>query len=351
LKSISKIKTILVGLGRIASSLELDPYRNKPCTHSGVLFSNWGKSKFELQGIYDSDPQKVNAFLNQWNIKKHDLQIPNFSVEELKKQGFDFGIVATKSNSHFLIASQMIKAGIKNILVEKPVSLNSKDAKQLKNLADKMGAKIWINHERRYHPRYEYVKNQIDSGMYGQVQSVRANVFTSAKNPGLAFSKVGGGPLLHDGTHAIDLLFWLFGKLYLRYANVVFPNQDSIEDRATAWFTNKNSIEIFLDVSGGREYFQFEIDIFTSKKRIILSNDGFQIFDSKNSKLYKGFQSLVSKPWKNLPKLERSNAFLGIYHEIWQNITKKTDYQEGTLQDNIDILECIESIYKFRRKK
>ena len=50
-----KFKTLLIGLGRIASKLENDPLRYHPCTHAGVLFSSFGKKHFLLTGIYDTN--------------------------------------------------------------------------------------------------------------------------------------------------------------------------------------------------------------------------------------------------------------------------------------------------------
>lgn len=358
MKTNRKINTLLVGLGRIASGLELDPLRLKPCTHAGVLFSPWGKKHFSLQGFYDQDLEKIGKFQKQWRVSSTGLALTSEEFlglakkkDQNQKQEYDFAIVATTSHTHFEIACHLIRSGIKFILIEKPVSLNSHDAKKLAKLARENKVKIWINHERRYHPRYQYVKELLSKGAYGKIESVRANVFTSAKNPGLAFSKFGGGPLLHDGTHAVDLLFWILGPLNLRAANVVRPTQKSIEDKATAWLVNKDQVDVFLDVAGGRDYFQFEIDIFTTKARLVLSNDGFQLFASDPSPLYKGFRSLRAKEWKKIPDRKRSNAFLGIYQEILNNVKGKSDYQEGTLEDNIDILECIESIYRFRRKK
>ena len=348
---------MLVGLGRIASTLEKDPLRIKPCTHAGVLFSEWGQKNFALEGIFDTNPEKVSLFQNQWNLNEDSILISPEKFNSIGSQrkgnrhpGFDFCIIATPSATHFTIAANLIRAGIPNLLIEKPVSLTSEDAKKLKTLADRQNAKIWINHERRYHPKYQFIKRIIESKNYGKVELVRANVLTSAKNPGMAFSKTGGGPLIHDGTHALDLMFWMFGKLKIRYANVIRQKPKFIEDRATAWLTSRNGIEVFLDVAGGRDYFQFEIDIFTTKGRFILSNDGFHFYLSNPSSLYKGFKSLEPTTFSGFSDLEKSSAFLGIYQEIESNIRQKSDYQEGTIKDNIDILECIESIYQFRRK-
>ncbi|WP_109019798.1 Gfo/Idh/MocA family protein [Leptospira kobayashii] len=351
-----KIKVILVGLGRIASKLELDPLRKKPCTHAGVLFSGFGKKNFELGLAIETKEERRNDFRDQWGLPPEFPILENLNRKQIEsfaraKSASHLAVIATPSSSHFDTAKQLLNFGIKNLLIEKPVALSKKEGVLLRNLMNKKNARIWVNHERRYHPRYLFVRDLLQKGSFGKVQSVRANVFTSAKNPGLAFSKSGGGPLLHDGTHAMDLIHWFFGKPKLNYAKLVFPKQGTIEDRATAWFSAKNGIEIYLDVSGGRDYFQFELDILTNSHRLILSNDGFQFWEGKTSELYKGFQSLSPIQIPKFPDSEKSNAFLGIYQEIVEVIRGKKNRQEGNIEDNIHILDSLESIYNFRKSE
>lgn len=343
----SKIKTILIGLGRIGSSLETDPYRKKPCTHMGVLQSDWGKDQFEFILGMDRDPKKCESFQSFWKTQA-EIVDPNPKKVKFPKS-IQLAVISTPSVFHEDWAIHCIRQGIPNLLIEKPVALSESGAKRIQKLASQYKTRIWINHERRYHPSYRYVKDQLTKGHLGNLKSIRASVFTSAKNPGLAFSKQGGGPLLHDGTHAVDLLHWLIGKPKLMEAKLEHPKKGAIESRAVAWFRSKTGVDVFLDVSGERKYFQFELDLHTDSHRIICSNDGFQFFQSESSKLYKGFQSLSPYEPPGFPNPKTANAFLGIYEEISQVIMGKKQTMEGTLSDNIEILNMIESIY--RQKK
>ncbi|XDD55836.1 Gfo/Idh/MocA family protein [Leptospira sp. WS4.C2] len=343
----SKIKTILIGLGRICSSLETDPFRKKPCTHMGVLTSEWGKDRFEFVLGLDNNPEKCESFQSFWNTK---TEIVNSDPTKVTlPNSIQFAVISTPSANHEDWAKHCIRQGIPNLLIEKPVALTESGAKRIQKLAKKHKTRIWINHERRYHPSYQFVKDQLTKGKFGNLKSIRASVFTSAKNPGLAFSKLGGGPLLHDGTHAVDLIHWFLGKPKLVDSKLERPKKNSIESRAVAWFQTKAGVDIFLDVAGERDYFQFELDIHTDTHRIICSNDGFQFYQSETSNLYKGFRSLVPFFPAQFPKPETANAFIGIYDEIFQVITGKKQTMEGTLSDNIEILNLIESIY--RRKQ
>ncbi|MBM9592771.1 Gfo/Idh/MocA family oxidoreductase [Leptospira sp. 201903075] len=343
----SKIKTILIGLGRIGSSLESDPFRKKPCTHTGVLQSDWGKDRFSLVLGLDTKEEKCQEFQSLWTAETS--QVSPDPTKTKFPPSIALAVITTPSAYHEEWAKHCIRSGIPNLLIEKPVALTKAGAKRIQTLAKKHNTRIWINHERRYHPSYHYVKDQLTRGNLGTLKSIRASVFTSAKNPGLAFSKLGGGPLLHDGTHALDLIHWFLGKPKLVDAKLERPKKGAVESRATAWFQTKSGVDVFLDVAGGRDYFQFELDLHTDTHRIICSNDGFQFYQSETSKLYKGFRSLVSYEPKLFPKPESSNAFLGIYEEIFQVITGKKQRMEGTLSDNIEILDLIESIY--RRKQ
>ncbi|MCW7492135.1 Gfo/Idh/MocA family oxidoreductase [Leptospira sp. 2 VSF19] len=343
----SKIKTILIGLGRICSSLETDPFRKKPCTHMGVLQSDWGKDRFEFILGLDSHSEKCESFQSSWNLPAETVH-PDPSKFSLPKS-IQLAVISTPSVSHENWAIHCITQGIPNLLIEKPVALTESGAKRIQKHAIKYNTRIWINHERRYHPSYKYVKEQLTKGNLGKLKSIRASVFTSAKNPGLAFSKLGGGPLLHDGTHAVDLLHWILGKSKLVDSRLERPKKGATESRAVAWFRSMEGVDVFLDVSGGRKYFQFELDLHTDSHRIICSNDGFQFFQSQTSKLYKGFQSLSPYDPPDFPSPETANAFLGIYDEIYQVIKGNKQKMEGTLSDNIEILNMIESIYRKKR--
>lgn len=339
-----KIKVILIGLGRIASKLEKDPYRKKPCTHMGVLASAFGKKNFQFISGFDTSSQVCDEFRATWNTNVSIM--PEKLTNEFRFPKADLAIIATPSNSHVRLAKKCIDSEIPNILIEKPVAMHVKDAKSIETMAKKKGTNLWINHERRYHPSYLFVKNELTKGNFGVLKSIRASVFTSAKNPGIAFSKFGGGPLLHDGTHAVDLIHWIVGKPKLIHSVLDRPKKGIVETRAYACFQSENQVEITLDVSGGRDYFQFELDLHTSSHRIICSNDGFRFYRSVPSRLYQGFHSLQEYTPKGFPKPELSNAFLGIYTEIVNVIQKKQIHKEATIADNVKILETIESIYR-----
>ncbi|PJZ69423.1 oxidoreductase [Leptospira perolatii] len=336
-----KTGAILLGLGRIASILEKDPYRQKPCTHAGVLLSDWGKRNFTLNCGFDPNLEKREGFAKQWGFSESKL----YSIlekENLADSTPDLAIIATPSESHFDHALWAIKSGISNLLIEKPICDSLDKVKKLKELVEKHSVKVWVNHERRFHPKYQWAKRILDSGKYGKIRTIRASVLTSALAPGRAYTgKV--GPLFHDGTHALDLVHWLVGMPDQITSTIRKRKSLPIEDSVTAILEYKNGQTVFLEVGGSRRYFQFELDIMTESARIILSNDGFQFFKSLPSKKYKGFNSLTEAPFPEKSSLG-SNPFRNLYSEIRSVLTGKSDTITGSFYDNLEIMELLNRI-------
>jgi len=338
-----KFKTLLIGLGRIASLLEKDKFRYHPCTHAGVLFSPFGKKHFELSGIYDTDKEQTQQFLKQWNLNPKNLP---YQISDLQNQYFDFAIIASSSEAHFENTQLAIDLGIRNLLIEKPICISKQQLKKLVHLKDKFALNIWVNHERRYHAFYRYVKDLIQTNQYGELRTIKASVLTSFRDPGNAFSG-GGGPLLHDGTHAVDYIDYLLECEPIKVESKLIKanSMSKIEEQAIALLTYPQNVFVFLEAGGKRKYFQFEIDIQTEEARFLLSNDGHHFYISKPSKLYKGFRSLTEIPLPKIKKTE-SNPWINLYQEIVQVLSGKSSKIIGSLDANIRIYHTLDTIYK-----
>lgn len=334
-----KYKVLLLGLGRIASSLEKDPLRYHPCTHSGVLLKSSLSKFFSLEGVYDRDPEKINNFFSDWNL---DSKKNTSSLDLIKKRKYDLCIVASSSVAHFENTKFAMELGIPNILIEKPICTSLEELQKLKKLQRKFKTKIWVNHERRYHPLYRHVRDALVSGEWGKIMTLRASVLTSGLSPGIAFEKLGGGPLLHDGTHAIDFLDFLFAKIpKLHFSKLEKPKNQSVESRAISVLEYPGNVFVFLEAGGERQYFQFEIDIQTTQVRMILNNDGHSFWKSGESPLYKGFRSLQKGI---LPEFSSTNPWIPLYEEILLHLNGKGQKILGNFQANERILKTIQLI-------
>ncbi len=124
-------------------------------------------------------------------------------------------IVATLNSALAPIATAAAAAG-KHVLIEKPGALNAAELKVLQAAAQTTGAKVRIGYNHRFHPALQKAREIVDSGVLGQLMFIRARYGHGGRkgydrewraDPKLS----GGGELIDQGVHLIDLAGWFLG--------------------------------------------------------------------------------------------------------------------------------------------
>ena len=144
------------------------------------------------------------------------LNVQYFSSIELalKKSRPDGAIIATPNSKHKENAELFLSEKIP-VLIEKPISSDIKSAREIVIYAKKQKTKILIGHHRRHNKIIQNAKRKIQSGNLGKIISIHAtcwlfkpnNYFNSWRK------SVGGGPLLINLVHDIDLMRYLIGEI------------------------------------------------------------------------------------------------------------------------------------------
>ncbi len=132
----------------------------------------------------------------------------------------DAVVVATPPYLHHQMVIAALEAG-KHVLCEKPMARNLAEARDMVKLAESANVVAVINHEFRYLPIRQRVKELIDEGYVGQPHSVAMNVFRSTlADPNdrpfgwLMEQDKAGGMLGASGSHDIDSLRWWLGEIH-----------------------------------------------------------------------------------------------------------------------------------------
>ncbi len=117
----------------------------------------------------------------------------------------DAAVVATPAQTHFELCHQLLKAG-KDVFVEKPITLESKDAKALAELAEKQRRILQVGHIFRFDPASKWLREAIKQGKFGRLKILRGN-FSGFKRP-----RNDSGVTFADAIHFVDLFNFILGK-------------------------------------------------------------------------------------------------------------------------------------------
>jgi len=154
--------------------------------------------------------KRLAAKCGKWNTKAFD------SFDEiLENQEVDCIGIMSPTNFHFDQAKKAIEKG-KHVLVEKPVTLNQAELKELYALSNTTGCVVFPGHNFVYRPVIREAKKIIESGKLGNVSyaSLRAVHFIPEDHAAgwrKSFSQSGGGAMMDSGTHLVYQLLYLMG--------------------------------------------------------------------------------------------------------------------------------------------
>jgi predicted dehydrogenase len=91
--------------------------------------------------------------------------------EDLYSLGLDAVVIATPPVTHFSIAQQCLQQNL-NVLIEKPMTLNSQHALELVELAKEKDLILMVGHTFEYNPAVQFLKEIVDSGELGEVHYI-----------------------------------------------------------------------------------------------------------------------------------------------------------------------------------
>ena len=98
----------------------------------------------ELVGVHDSNPDTARKIAAKCKTRAFG------SLEEMV-DAVDAASIVTPTSTHLVIAEPFLKRG-KHVLVEKPIAMDTEEARKLVDLAEKHGAKLAVGHVERFNP-------------------------------------------------------------------------------------------------------------------------------------------------------------------------------------------------------
>lgn len=223
-----KINWGIIGCGVIADS------------HAKAVI---GSEKTVLAAVCDIIPEKAKKLADLYNAEK----IYDNYNDLLADSNIDAVSICTPSGMHGQMVQDAAAAG-KHILCEKPMEITSDKMDALINAVDKAGVKMGCVFQRRLLKEAVAVKEALDSGRFGRViladaylKYYRSPEYYRSADWRATWEWDGGGALMNQGIHGIDLLTWLVGDVESVFARCATQIYDfDVEDTAIASLKFKN---------------------------------------------------------------------------------------------------------------
>lgn len=190
----------------------------------------------------------------------------------IEREDVDAVIIGVPNQHHAPLAIRAIEAG-KHVLLEKPMAINSHEARRIYDASKQTGAVVMIAHQMRFESVPMQIKEQVERGELGRIYTAKTGWYRRKGIPGWGtwFTRMdqsGGGPLIDIGVHMLDLALYLmgnpkpvsvYGATYAEFGpkrkgigTWGKPNWDGVydvEDLATALIKMEDGSTLSLEVS------------------------------------------------------------------------------------------------------
>jgi predicted dehydrogenase len=347
-----------------------------------------------LELAYDIDGERKKEF-----VKKYGC-LPAQSHEEIFSNGkIDIVIVSTINKFLVPLSIEALRTD-KHVLCEKPPGRNLEEAKDLYQVATKSKRKLKIGFNHRHHPGVRKAKDLVDAGEIGEIYYIRTRYGHGGR---LGYEKEwranidlsGGGELIDQGIHVLDLLNWFIGDFseVFSYSTTYFwktdqgQDQDLVrtwEDNVFALLKTPNGKVAFLHASCTQWKNLFSFEIFGRDGYLVVEglggSYGQETLKIGKRKLVNGYKLLVDKEGKiptssnelitnqlitnNLrskyaggPPDEEVITFDGpdiSWEEEWRDFLSAISTNRnplGNVYDGLKAMELVDAIYRSAREE
>ena len=214
----------------------------------------------------------------------------------LQHPGLQIVNVCTPSGTHAELGIRAAEAG-KHVLVEKPIEISLERADALIAACDKAGVKLGVIFQSRFLPAVQRIKQAIDEGRLGKlmlgdalVKWYRAPEYYAPGSWRGTLKMDGGGALINQAIHTVDLLCWMMGPAASAFAMKAALRYPHIEAEDTLVGTVKfqnDALGVVQAATSAKPGFKRRLEISGERGTVILDGDAISVWaiDGEESNL------------------------------------------------------------------
>ena len=191
----------------------------------------------EMVAFCDLIPERAQTAAKEYGVQ--NAKVYTDYRELLKDPEISVVHVCTPNRSHSIITVDALEAG-KHVMCEKPMAINSEEAKKMLDAAKRTGKKLSIGYQSRFRNDSLFLKQEAEEGTFGDIYYAKATAIRRRAVPtwGVFLNEYeqGGGPLIDIGTHALDLTLWMMNNYKPKYCvGTAYHKLNKQTDQGNAW--------------------------------------------------------------------------------------------------------------------
>ncbi|MBC8101900.1 MAG: Gfo/Idh/MocA family oxidoreductase [Cytophagales bacterium] len=259
-------------------------------THAGAIAQI---KDAELVAVADVNADRAREMAEKFGVGK----VYSSDQDLLSDGEIDAVCLCTPSGMHADGAVAALLAG-KHVIVEKPMEISLEACDRMIAAEDSTGKKLAIISQHRFDAATLLVKEAIDSGKLGSLVLADATVkwwrtqeyYDSGDWRG-TWAMDGGGALMNQGVHTVDLLQWLAGGVssLFAYTRTAAHERIEVEDIAVAALRFENgAVGTLTATTAAYEGFPVRIDLYGTEGTAVLEGDRLKTLKFKTGEEFHG---------------------------------------------------------------
>jgi predicted dehydrogenase len=207
---------------------------------TGSIARHQARALAEVEGaaavaVLSRDPERAAAFAEEFELEPY-VDLTAF----LAASSLEAVSVCSPSGAHLEYIEAAATAG-KHVIVEKPIEITAERCDRIVGIAETSGVAVAGIFQSRYYHNAREVKQAIEQGRFGRltmgdayVKFYRTQDYYDSGGWKGTVALDGGGALMNQGIHAVDLLLWLMGPVRRVHGTTKILGHERIEVEDTA---------------------------------------------------------------------------------------------------------------------
>jgi 1,5-anhydro-D-fructose reductase (1,5-anhydro-D-mannitol-forming) len=327
----------------------------------GIIgFGKMGQIRYEE--ILKIDGADVVSIYEPENINElpADIKVSENAQDVIKSEIVDVVFICTPNYMNMPLTIRALQNG-KHVFCEKPPAFTSVDVKKIMEVERNSGKTLMYGFNHRHHGSVKKMKELVSSGEYGDLLWMRGR-YGKSVDEGFYddwradLKKSGGGILIDQGIHMLDLFIYLGGEFDKVHASVsnLYWNME-VEDNVFATLENtQTGLVASLHSTMTQWRHLFSLEVFLKKGYMVLNGlrTSSMTYGDETLSVAKNRSTAPAATWEDEEHFtyHENDSWASEVEEFFNAINEERKVLVGNSNDALRVMWVVDEIYNYKRK-